>query len=272
MGQPFAASCFAGAADGQAIAYAIMQGAPGAPQVALIHSLALDRNFWGAVADAAAGSLEFLAIDCRGHGMSAARGPFTTELMADDLAAVLDHAGWTRPIIAGASMGGSVALTFAARHPSRTAGLLAVDTTAWYGPSASADWARRAYIARTTGMAALLPFQRARWLSEAFLASHPEVQQAQEAIFLRMDVEAYAAACTMLGELDLRGQLASIVALTLVLVGEEDGATPLAMAQQIADHIAGAKLRILHGARHLTPLERSDEVVAAIQTLARRSV
>lgn len=96
---------------------------------------------------------------------------FTAQMMADDLAAVLDHAGWDRALIAGASMGGNVALAFAARHRA-TAGLLAIDTTAWYGPTAPSDWARRADIARQGGMAALLEFQRARWLSDEF-AAHP---------------------------------------------------------------------------------------------------
>lgn len=267
---PFGPIRLARAADGAAIGYAVRSGDPGAPRVALLHSLALDHSFWSALAQAARGSLELLAIDCRGHGASAARGPFSAELMADDLAAVLDAAGWARPLIAGASMGGSVALAFAARHPARTAALLAIDTTAWYGPTAPADWARRGSLALTSGMAALLPFQRARWLSVAFLAAHPEVQAAQEAIFLRMDVEAYAAACAMLGTLDLRRQLPRIEAPTIVLVGAEDGATPPAMARQITDLIAGAELRVLDGARHLTPLERPADIAAALRALAGR--
>jgi 3-oxoadipate enol-lactonase len=256
---------FATAADGCRIAYAITGAGP---RVALVHSLALDRHFWDAVVAEAAGRFEMLALDCRGHGASGGRGPFTAEMMADDLAAVLDDAGWDRALIAGASMGGSVALTFAARHPARTAGLLAIDTTAWYGPTAPADWARRAGLAQAGGMAALLEFQRARWLSEAFRAAHPEVQAAQEAVFLRSDVEAYGAACAMLGALDARDAIRGISAPTAVLVGEEDHATPPAMAQAIADAIPGATLKVLAGARHLTPLECPHEVVAALKGLA----
>lgn len=258
------------AADGCPIAYSITPGAAEAPRVALVHSLALDRQFWDAVVAEAAGGFEMLALDCRGHGASGGTGPFTAELMADDLAAVLDDAGWDRCLIAGASMGGSVALAFAARHPARTAGLLAIDTTAWYGPTAPTDWARRAGIARKGGMAALLEFQRARWLSDAFRAAHPEVQAAQEAVFLRTGIEPYAAACGMLGALDLREAIPGITAPSAVLVGEEDGATPPAMAEAIAAAIPGATLEMLKGARHLTPLERPGEIVAALRRLAAR--
>jgi 3-oxoadipate enol-lactonase len=269
--QGFGETRTARAADGCPIAYAIAAGAAGAPRVALIHSLALDRNFWDPVVAEAAGRLEILALDCRGHGASGGTGPFTAALMADDLVAVLGHADWDRCLVAGASMGGSVALAFAAQHPARTAGLLAVDTTAWYGPTAPEDWARRAGVARTGGMAALLEFQRARWLSDAFRAAHPEVQAAQEASFLRTGIEAYAAACAMLGALDLRAAIPGITAPTAVLVGEEDGATPPAMAEAIATAIPGATLEVLKGARHLTPLERPREIVAALQDLAARA-
>lgn len=269
--QGFGETRFARAPDGCPIAYAIAPGAAGAPRVALVHSLALDRHFWGPVVAEAAGGFEMLALDCRGHGASGGMGPFTAALMADDLAAVMDQAGWDRSVIAGASMGGSVALAFAARHPARTAALLAVDTTAWYGPTAPEDWARRAGVARQGGMAALLEFQRARWLSDGFRAAHPEVQAAQEAIFLRTGIEPYAAACEMLGSLDLRAAISGITAPSAVLVGEEDGATPPAMAEAIAAAIPGATLEVLQGARHLTPLERPREIVAALRGLAARA-
>lgn len=259
------------APDGCPIAYAIAPGAAGAPRVALIHSLALDHGFWSAVVAEADGGVEMLAVDCRGHGASGGTGPFTAELMADDLATVMDQAGWDRAVIAGASMGGSVALAFAARHPARTAGLLAVDTTAWYGPTAPEDWARRAGVAQKGGMAALLEFQRARWLSDGFRADHPEVQAAQEAVFLRTGIEAYAAACGMLGALDLRAAISGITAPSAVLVGEEDSATPPAMAEAIAAAIPGATLEVLKGARHLTPLERPREIVAALRGLVARA-
>lgn len=256
------------AADGCGIAYRIAPGQPGAPRVALVHSLALDHRFWDGVIGAAAGRFEMLALDARGHGASAAQGPFTVAQMADDLAAVLADAGWDRAIIVGASMGGSVALAFAAHHPGQTRALLAIDTTAWYGPAAPADWARRARLAEDGGMAALLEFQRARWLSEAFRTAHPEVQTAQEAIFLRMPVPAYAAACHMLGALDLRAAIAGITAPSLVLVGEEDQATPPSMARDIAERISGASFEVLAGARHLTPLERPEAIVAGLFRLS----
>jgi len=43
-----------------------------------------------------------------------------------------------------------------------------------------------------------------------------------------------------------------------VLVGEEDYATPVAMAEAIAGRVPGARLQVLKNARHLSLLERED--------------
>jgi pimeloyl-ACP methyl ester carboxylesterase len=98
--------------DGAAIAFT-RRAAPsaGAPRIVLIHSLALDRSIWDAVACAMQNHAEILTYDCRGHGRSERRaGQFTAELFARDLSELLDHVGWQEATVAGCSMGGCVAL------------------------------------------------------------------------------------------------------------------------------------------------------------------
>src|ERR1700693_2434406 len=114
---------------------------PGKPRLALIHSLALDASIWDAVVGELGQAFEILVYDCCGHGQSSRlSGLYTTRLFADDLAAILDHANWPATSIAGCSMGGCVAQAFAAAYPSRAQALGLIDTTAWYGPAAAADW------------------------------------------------------------------------------------------------------------------------------------
>lgn len=267
----FGATRHATADDGVVLAYGIASARrAGAPRIALLHSLALDRHFWNGVATAIDGQAELLAMDCRGHGASGRdAGPVPVGRMADDLAVVLNHAGWDRALVCGCSMGGTIALAFAAAHPARCTALVAIDTTAWYGPDAPKAWEDRAAKAEEGGMAALLPFQHARWLSPGFRESHPEVEAAADAVFLANDVASYGAACRMLGTTDLRQAITAIRMPTLVMVGTEDGATPPAMAEEIARRIPGAILQPLEGARHLTPLERPAEIAAALLRMAR---
>lgn len=244
-----------------------MVGNPANPRRAvLIHSLAMDQAFWRPVAERLDAAV--LLYDCRGHGKSEkAAIPYSVGQFADDLAALIDGIGWDAALVAGASMGGCVALAFAAKYPARIAALGLVDTTAWYGPDAPRQWEERAQKALEGGLAALVDFQVTRWFGDAFRAAHPEVVSQCVATFLENDLSAYAASCRMLGAADLRPSLGRIRVPTAVLVGEEDYATPLAMAQALHKGIAGSTLAVLKNARHLTPLERPDEVAAALGRL-----
>jgi 3-oxoadipate enol-lactonase len=86
-------------------------------------------------------------------------------------------------------------------------------------------------------------------------------------VFLRNDIKAYAETCRMLGNADKRADLTRFTMPTAILVGEEDYATPIAMAQALHKGIAGSSLTVLTGARHLTPLEEPQRVAAALQGL-----
>ena len=57
--------------DGAQLAYTLhASGQPGAPRLALVHSLALDRTVWEGVVSALGGGVDVLTYDCRGHGAS----------------------------------------------------------------------------------------------------------------------------------------------------------------------------------------------------------
>ena len=257
-------------ANGCTIATTIYGAAnAGRARIVLAHSLAMDRLFWRPAAERLATRAAVLTYDARGHGKSdKPAGPYSTEQFAQDLAGLLDHFDWPTAVVAGASMGGCVVLEFAAAYPQRTAGLGLIDTTAWYGPEARTQWAERAKRAQDAGLGTLVGFQIERWFGETFRKAHPGVVQRAVDTFLRNDVDAYAASCAMLGACDLRAALTKVKAPTLVVVGEEDYATPVAMAEALASGIGGARLVTLAGARHFTPLERPDAIAAELGRLA----
>jgi 3-oxoadipate enol-lactonase len=253
--------------DGCRIAYSLARGG-GRHRLALLHSLAMDRSFWSAVTGRLAAEADILLIDCRGHGRSdKPAGPYRVERFADDLASVFDHLAWPGAVVAGASMGGCVALAFAARHPARVDGLGLIDTTAWYGADAPAAWEARGRKAVENGLASLVDFQKTRWVSARFLEQEPEVVDHLVEIFLANDVPAYQETCRMLGQADLRPALAGFRFPVRIMVGEEDYATPPSMAEAMRDAIPGASLRIFEGARHLTPVEVPDLVAEELRAL-----
>jgi 3-oxoadipate enol-lactonase len=270
-GAPDVTSDLAPTRDGTRIAYTLHGDKNAKNRAVLVHSVAMDREFWHPVAERLAPKTAVLTYDCRGHGGSdKPGGPYTIELYADDLAELMDHVGWPSALVAGASMGGMVALAFAAIYPNRTDALGLIDTTAWYGPDAAKNWAERADKAVREGLGSLINFQTTRWFGDAFRADHPEVVKRCVDVFLRNDVAAYGEACRMLGRADMRSALPRLKMPTAVVVGEEDYAAPPAMAEVLHRGIAGSTFTLLKKARHLTPLEMPDVIAAELDQLLAR--
>ena len=261
------AAANAKAKDGCQLSYRIFANAQ-KPRVALIHSLALSGAMWDQVIDQLGPAAEILAYDCRGHGKSERRpGPYSLDLFADDLAALLDSCGWPSVIVAGCSMGGCVAQAFAAKYPQRVRGLALIDTTAWYGPTAPKDWKARGAKAAEGGLPSMTEFQLSRWLTEDFRQEHPDVAQRTAEIFLANDVASYQASCEMMGNADLRAALPKFRMPVSVIVGEDDYATPVAMSRSLHEAIPNSKLTVIPGARHLTPVQCPREIAALLTDL-----
>ena len=258
--------------DGTSIAFTHRPAPePGAPRIALIHSLALDRSVWDGVAPRLEGEAEVLTYDGRGHGRSDRRaGAYTAQLFARDLSELFDHVGWQSAAVAGCSMGGNVAQAFAADFPGRTTALGLIDTTAWYGADAPAKFKERADAAKAKGMPGLIEFQLTRWFSDEFRDSHPDVLKRTTDVFVANDVDCYAASCELLGAVDMRPRLGSFRMPVAIVVGYEDYATPVAMALQLHEAIPQSTLTILPRARHLTPIEYPEQIASELRGLLSR--
>jgi pimeloyl-ACP methyl ester carboxylesterase len=69
---------------------------------------------------------QVVAVDLQGHGRTAdIDRPIDIRLMADDIAALIDHLGLDRPDLVGYSLGGGVALHTAAKYPAKVGRLVA---------------------------------------------------------------------------------------------------------------------------------------------------
>jgi 3-oxoadipate enol-lactonase len=252
--------------DGVELVYEIRGRLKDAPPVVLIHSLGMDHTFWNAVTPALTDATAVLVYDCRGHGRSdKPAGPYRVEGFAADLAELLDQIGWRSAIVAGASMGGCITLAFADAYPGRAAGLGLFDTTAWY--NAPDKWEERARTAETQGLDALLEFQITRWFTDSFRASRKDVLDESVAVFLRNTAQAYAETCRMLGACNMTAALPHLRMPVRIAVGDEDYATPVAMSETLHRGIAGSTLTVIRNARHLTPLECPQQIVAELEKL-----
>lgn len=103
-------------------------GAHDRPMV-LVHGLASNARMWdGVAAELAALGHPVVSIDLRGHGRSDKPDDgYDLATVADDLRTLLDLLAFERPVVAGQSWGGNVAIALAHRHRGRTAGIACVD-------------------------------------------------------------------------------------------------------------------------------------------------
>ncbi len=108
------------------------RGAAPAPLPLLcLHGITQTAHSWDEVAPELAHERRVLCLDQRGHGDSdwAPDGDYTRQTQAGDVDAITDVLGIQRFLLAGMSMGGINAITFAARHSEKVAALVIVDVS-----------------------------------------------------------------------------------------------------------------------------------------------
>jgi pimeloyl-ACP methyl ester carboxylesterase len=209
-----------------------------------------------------------IAPDLRGMGQSDAPDlGYSMTTYADDLAALLDSLGVDHVVLCGLSMGGYVAFEFLRRHRTRVRGLILVDTRA---ENDSAEGRRSrdaaAQAAREDGTravaAAMLPKLFAEETEEAVGEPWRQVERVIVATPIPGIVGALAA---MRDRPDSTSLLESLDLPSLIIVGEHDRITPPASSHRMAAALAGSHLEVVHGAGHLSPVEKPEAVTEVMR-------
>ena len=116
-------------------------------------------------------------------------------------------------------------------------------------------WQARARAVEEGGLAAIREATAARYFSEGFRARNAAQVDAVMQRFLETPAEGYLGCCDAIAELDFSAALERIAAPTLVIAGEADAGTPVAMSEALARAIPRARLAVIPGAAHLSAAE-----------------
>ena len=239
------------------------RGKRGSPALVFTGSLGTDLTMWEPQAELLGPRFCTLRYDMRGHGKSPAPpGPYSIADLGGDLLALLDRLGIERASLCGLSIGGMISMWVAAHAPERVDRLVLCCTSAQLGPRES--WLERAATVRADGVGAIADAVLGRWFTAGFAAAHPDVIERMRGILSSTDREGYAGCCEAIADMDLRPDLPSIIAPTLVVAGAEDPATPPEHGRLIADLIPGARFEEISPAAHLATIERPDLTTAMI--------
>jgi pimeloyl-ACP methyl ester carboxylesterase len=250
------------------------EGPRDAPAVLFLHSLLCDRTQWAPIVADLARTHRVLNLDLRGHGRSSpATSLYSLDTQCDDIPALLDAAGVQRATLVGLSWGGMLAMRAALFHPTRVTALCLFGTSA--EPERPADRGRFVAMAAAFRALGVLPAiereVKRKMFSDGFMARAPEVVErfvhtvraaSREGIF--QGVLAVSTRGDLLPLLD------DLRLPTVIVVGDEDRATPPARAERIAARIPGATVERLRHTGHLAVVEQPELVALAIQSFLQR--
>ncbi len=194
------------------------------PVVVLLHGYPFNRSLWRNQVAALQRSHRVIVPDLRGHGESAVvSGPATMELMAGDVAGLLDNLNIASATIGGLSMGGYVALAFYRLFPNRVRSMILAATRA-QGDNAEAKQNRevQATKARREGMKGIADTLLPKMLTAETVTKRPEIVKHLRGMMASTNPEGAAAALQGMASPRTRLHLACYHSADLILVGSED--------------------------------------------------
>jgi 3-oxoadipate enol-lactonase len=233
------------------------EGVSEGPPLVFINSLGTDLRIWDRVVSHFSDSYRVIRYDKRGHGLSdCPPAPYTIRDHATDLAGLLDQLELPQAILVGISVGGMIALDFAAIWPERVQSLVLCDTAPKIGTAVL--WNERITNLRQHGMGAMRDVILSRWFSDAFARQDPAAFSGYANMLTRMPVEGYTGTCEAIRDADLTDAARTITTPTLVLYGTEDLSTPPALVQGLCELIPHAHCQEIPNAAHLPCIEQPD--------------
>jgi 3-oxoadipate enol-lactonase len=234
------------------------------PPLVLFHSLLSDRASFDRIEPELAKRFRVIVPELPGFGLSqAVEGGLPA--VADRMASFVHEAtAGEDAIVLGNGYGGFVALQMAIRYPGIASRLVLADCGAAFSEPGREAFRNMAAAARGKGLAAITPVAMRRLFAPAYQEAHPELMRNREAAFLRTDVDVFHAACMALAGLDLRPELAKVTVPVLVMVGDQDEATPPPMSEELNALLPDARLHVLQGCAHVPPLQAPEAFLEAM--------
>ncbi len=237
-----------------------IEGPEDAPVIACSHCLAGNISIWDTQVIAMREKCRILRFDTRGHGGSSApEGPYSMEMLANDVVDLFDEIGIRKAHFMGISMGGMIAQTLALKHPECVSSLILCDTTCSIPEATHPIWDERIQTVEKQGMAAVVDETLNRWLSTEFQEYCPTTTEQIRDMILNTPVPGFIGCAHAIKNFDLKSRLPKISVPALIMVGENDPGTPVESARQIHKNLRGSELAVLPNAYHLSNIEAADD-------------
>ena len=228
--------------------------------VVLLHAFPLHSGMWEEQLGAMPEGWHVIAPDYRGFGRSASvgAGPYTMELLADDVFGMLDRIGHRHAVLCGLSMGGYVALSAFRKYADRIRGLILCNTRAGAdSPEAKQGRIDLAAKVRQEGSRAVVNAMLPKLISDQAREANPDLTAVVQQMMTSNNPESIARALEGMAQRPGSEDLfSSINCPVLIIHSDDDAVIPRGEAQMMARGIRGARLQMIPEAGHLSNLER----------------
>jgi 3-oxoadipate enol-lactonase len=240
----------------------------GAQTVVFSHGLLMSADMFREQVRFLSPRYRVIAYDHRGQGRSdlTAR-ELDMDTLAADAAALIEALGVGPCHFAGLSMGGFVALRLAARRPELLRSCILLETSAEpERPRNVSRYRLLSWVLRLLGTGPVVDQVMPILFGRTFLAdpARAELRAEWRGRLLALRRSIYRAVAGVIDRGGVEEELQGISRPTLILVGEEDVATPPAMAERIHAAIRGSRLVRIPRAGHSSTIENPSAVNVAL--------
>lgn len=234
------------------------------PPLVLVHGLGGTANVWHAQRVTLSKYFRVVALDLTGSGRSdKSKRTYSIETWVEEIAALMDHLNLPPAVVAGHSMGTVIVQKLAATHPQKTKAIVLAGALVELGPPGKEAFSKRADSVEKDGMAGVADTVLGGALSAGTRERNLALTGMVREMLLANDPACYAGHCRALVAGSAKADQPQIACPTLLVVGDQDPVTPLALQKTIAGAIAKSQIRIVPNTAHLTMLE-SPEAFNAI--------
>ena len=229
--------------------------------IVFLNSLGTDFRVWDKLLDVLGDRFRTVRMDKRGHGLSTNhKNDISIESLAKDVSVLVDSLTIKNICLVGLSIGGLIAFEFIKQRPDLCNKLILSDTAPKIGSENM--WAERIKRVQEGGIEAISDDILARWFSNEFLKNKTVELQMWRSMLTRTTKSGYIGCCEAISRCDLTEQAKLINIPTLVIVGDEDGSTPINLVKDAANLIDGSIFKVIKKAGHLPCVEQPNEVAS----------
>ncbi len=243
------------------------------PALILIHGYTFDHTMWDFVVAELGKHTKVITPDLPGFGDNPVEiNEPSIDRMADDVAGLFEFHHLSHAVVAGMSMGGYVALSFAERHKAQIAGLGLISTQA-HADTPEARDGRRALIEkiRSNGIQPAIDALLPKLFTEK-KGGNPDLAKFATEGAKRAGVGGLSWALqAMATRPDRNSMLRTLHVPAVVIHGAEDRIIPADRARQMSESIPNSNYVEIPGVGHASPLEAPKAVADALLDLLKRS-